>query len=192
MVLLLCWFSHLQLNSFLDHGSAGAWDVSMSLGQSSNPFIVTLLIALGSFRIARLWPFTHMQLFRKQEASHFISLTNMGICMRNSHSRHQDILPDVLHQSVSCLWVINFAVGLHRALNLQEDCSCGSAEPWATVGMARFIHSVLPVRDMLCPLLWGCSPWAAASPLPLRLVPGKDGPSTAAFSFICIHRGARF
>ena len=90
-----------------------------------------------------------MELSRKQEASHFIALTYMGTCMQNSHSRHRDILPDVLHRSVSCLWVVNFPVGLHRALNLQEDRSCGSAEPWATVGMARFIHSVLPGHDML-------------------------------------------
>lgn len=176
----------------MDHGSAGPWDVSRSLGQSSSPFIVTLLIALGSFRIARLWPFTHMELSRKQEVSHFISLTYMGTCMQNSHSRHREVLPDVLHRSVSCLWVVNFPVGLHRALNFQEDCSCGSVEPWATVGTACFIHSVLPGHDMLSPLLWRCSPWAAASLLPRRLVPGKDGPSTAAFSFICIHRGARF
>ena len=87
----------------------------------------------------------------------------MGTRELNSHSRHQDILLDVLQQSVSCLWVINFPVGLHSALNLEEDCSWGSAEPKVPIGMVRFIHPVLPGLGMLCPDALGTASSKACS-----------------------------
>lgn len=111
-----------------------------------------------------------------------MSLPYMGTCEPNSHSGHPDVLLDGCQQSVSGLWVMNFPVGLHSALNVEEkDDSWGSPGPQTPVGMAHF-HTLSTVRGMArsAPLLWGPSPWAPGSLLSLRLIPGKASPPTAA------------
>lgn len=108
--------------------------------------------------------------------------------MQNSHSRHQDILPDVLHRSLSCLWVINFAVGLHRALNLQEDCSCGSAEPWATVGPFRRL-SAASARHALPPAL-GMFPVGSCFTAPSKACSRQGWPLNRCFLIYLYSQGS--
>lgn len=90
----------------------------------------TLLITLGPSELPDC-SHSHTELSRKQEASHFISLTDMGTRELNSPSRPQD----VLQQIGSGPWVINSPVGLYSVLNMEEaDCSWGSPGPEAPQG----------------------------------------------------------